>query len=174
VTLNWQAPRSNGGAAITDYVVQRSRDRTVWSTLDDGVSTARRFTVTGLTNGTRYWFRIAARNPVGTGASSRPVTATPRTVPAAPHHLTAAPKSRSVTLNWQAPRSNGGAAIADYVVQRSRDRTVWSTLDDGVSTARRFTVTGLINGTRYWFRIAARNPVGTGAWSRPVNAAPHA
>jgi hypothetical protein len=29
------------------------------------------------------------------------------------------------------------------------------------------------NGTRYWFRIAARNTAGLGAWCRSVTAVPH-
>jgi hypothetical protein len=171
--LNWSPPASDGGAAITDYVIQRSQNRTTWSTVRDGVSTARSHTVTGLRNGTRYWFRVAARNAAGLGAWSPPVAVTPRTVPTAPPTVTAAPASRSVTLRWSRPLSNGGTAITDYVIQKSRDRTTWRTVRDGVSTARSHTVTGLANGTRYWFRVAARNTAGLGAWSRSVTAVPH-
>ena len=66
VTLRWAAPLSTGGAPIVDYRIQRSANggRT-WRTVTDGVSTARRTTVGGLTNGHRYYFRVAARNRVG-------------------------------------------------------------------------------------------------------------
>jgi chitodextrinase len=171
--LNWSPPASDGGATISDYVIQRSQDRTTWSTVRDGVSTTRSHTVTGLTNGTRYWFRVAARNTAGRGAWSPLVAVTPRAVPTAPPAVTAAPASRSVTLRWSRPLSNGGAAIADYVIQRSPNRTTWSTVRDGVSTARSHTVTRLRNGTRYWFRVAARNSAGRGAWSSSVTAVPH-
>jgi hypothetical protein len=55
-------------------------------------------------------------------------------------------QSRSVTLRWVAPASNGGAPITDYVIQRFADRTTWRTVRDGVSTARRLTVSGSATG----------------------------
>jgi hypothetical protein len=56
--------------------VQYSTDDATWSTFAHG-TTATTATVTGLTNGTLYYFRVAAINAVGTGAYSVSVTATP-------------------------------------------------------------------------------------------------
>ena len=83
VTLTWAAPSSNGGAAISDYVVQvSSNNGATWRPFADGVSTATAATVTGLTNGVRYVFRVAAVNAAGTGAASVASAAiVPRTVP---------------------------------------------------------------------------------------------
>jgi hypothetical protein len=76
-SVTWTAPSSNGGAAITDYIVQFKRDNeSTWTTFADGTSTATSATVTGLSNGT-YVFRVAAVNSVGTGdysSASSPVT----------------------------------------------------------------------------------------------------
>ena len=44
--------------------------------------------MTGLTNGTRYYFRVLAHNAAGNSASSNVVNAIPRTVPSAPRTLT--------------------------------------------------------------------------------------
>ena len=69
VALTWQAPGDDGGSLITDYVVEYSADGGVtWAVFDDGVSVTPGATVTGLTNGTAYTFRVAALNDVGTGA----------------------------------------------------------------------------------------------------------
>ncbi|MEI6832806.1 MAG: fibronectin type III domain-containing protein, partial [bacterium] len=68
VSLTWSAPSSNGGATITDYVIQYSSNNgNTWTTFSDGISTNTNALVTGLTNGTAYVFRVAAENSTGTG-----------------------------------------------------------------------------------------------------------
>jgi subtilisin family serine protease len=174
VNLSWLAPATNGGAPITDYVIQWSATRgTPWSTVRDGVSAARRTTVGGLVNGRRYFFRVAARNQVGTGAWSNAPFAVPATTTSPPRSLAARGANRAVALTWTAPATSGGAAITDYVIQRSANGGAsWSTVRDGVSTARRTTVGGLTNGHRYHFRVAARNRAGVSGWSNVVAAVP--
>jgi hypothetical protein len=70
--LSWTAPTGViAQAPITDYVLQYSSNSgSTWTTFSDGTSTATSATVTGLTNGTAYTFRVAAVNGVGTGAYS--------------------------------------------------------------------------------------------------------
>jgi subtilisin family serine protease len=178
VKLSWTAPTSTGGAAITDYVIQRSVDGTAWVAVDDGLSPATSSTVGGLANGTTYSFRVAAVNSVGTGPWSTVVAATPVGTAAAPSGLSAAVApaaglgSGQVTLAWTAPTSTGGAPITDYLIERSADGTTWSAVDDGVSTATGFSIGNLDNGTTYSFRVAAVNAVGTGVWSDVVAATP--
>jgi hypothetical protein len=70
-TVSWTAPVDNGGYAITDYAVQfSSNSGSTWTTFADGTSTTTTATVTGLTNGTAYVFRVAAVNGAGTGPYS--------------------------------------------------------------------------------------------------------
>ena len=76
VELSWTAP-SPGGSPIVDYVVQYSTDGSNWTTFPDGTSAATTATVTGLSNGTLYYFRVAAVNDAATGEFSDAVTATP-------------------------------------------------------------------------------------------------
>jgi subtilisin family serine protease len=172
VMLSWAVPASNGGAPIVDYRIQRSANGGRWSTIADGVSSARRATVRWLTNGTRYDFRIAAKNRAGLGPWSRAVSAIPFTRPSVPRSLAATSANRSVTLSWTAPASNGGAPITDYRIQRSANGSGWTTIADGVSSARRATVSWLTNGTRYYFRVAAKNRAGLGPWTRAISAVP--
>ena len=71
VLLSWVAPTVLAQTPITDYTVQFSTNSgSTWTTFSDGTSTATSATVTGLTNGTGYVFRVAAVNGVGTGAYS--------------------------------------------------------------------------------------------------------
>lgn len=79
VTLLWNTPSFNGGASITDYIIEYklSSEPTVWTTFLDGTSTVTTTTVTGLTTGSSYDFRVSAVNAVGQGVPSGTVTATP-------------------------------------------------------------------------------------------------
>jgi hypothetical protein len=169
VRLTWRAPTSNGGASITDYVVQRAPySSTRWVTVNDGVRTATTFTVGGLSNGTRYKFRVSAKNAAGLGGSSNMASQTPRTVPSAPRDLRATPGYGRVTLAWSVPASNGGAAITRFVIQRSTTPTTgWVNLSTWTpATTRTFTATGLRNGVRHYFRVAAANAAGQGPGAR--------
>src|SRR5205823_338762 len=82
VALAWTAPASTGGAAISDYTIQFSSDGgSSWQTFTHTASTTPSATITGLTNGTLYTFRVAAVNAAGTGSFSSTATATPKTTP---------------------------------------------------------------------------------------------
>lgn len=74
VNLSWTAPH-DGGSPITKYEI--SVDSGAWTSV--GLVTSH--TVTGLTNGTTYTFKIRAVNSVGNGAESNAVSATPAAPP---------------------------------------------------------------------------------------------
>jgi hypothetical protein len=169
-------PLSNGGSAVTDYVIQRSPNGTSgWLTISDGVNTATAYTVTGLVNGSRYYFRVFARTAAAQSPASNVASAVPRTVPTAPRSPAAAPTNLSgqIRVTWVVPSSNGGAPITDYVIQRSPNGSSnWVSVSDGVSTATVATVTGLTNGIRSYFRVFARNAAGYSPASTVVSATP--
>ena len=168
VALTWTAPASDGGSALTDYNIQSSSDDgSTWSTFADGTSTTASTTVTGLTNGTSYVFRVRAVNANGAGsytAASSQVT--PATVPGTPTSLAGTAGNTTVALTWTAPASDGGSALTDYNIQSSSDDgSTWSTFADGTSTTTSTTVTGLTNGTSYIFRVRAVNAAGAGSYT---------
>ena len=163
--VNWAAPASNGGSAITDYVVQYSLNSVNWTTYSDGTSTSTSATVTGLSAGTTYYFRVAAVNSAGTGTYSAAAIATTWAVPGAPTIPSTFGGDGQITISWTAPASNGGATITDYIIQYSADTVNWTTFNDSVSTTTSATITGLTNGVTYYFRVAAVNSAGTGPYS---------
>jgi hypothetical protein len=71
VTLSWTGPTDDGGQPITDYVLEYSSNGgTSWSVFPHTASSATSLTVTGLTRGTSYTFRVSAVNAEGTGPAS--------------------------------------------------------------------------------------------------------
>jgi hypothetical protein len=68
--VSWSAPASNGGSAITSYTITPYIGSTAQTSLQVNNGSATSATVTGLTNGTAYTFKIAATNSVGTGSPS--------------------------------------------------------------------------------------------------------
>jgi hypothetical protein len=65
-TVSWLAPVSDGGSAITSYVIT-STPASPSVTVGGGFTSA---TVTGLTDGTSYTFTATATNAIGTGPPS--------------------------------------------------------------------------------------------------------
>jgi hypothetical protein len=78
--------------------------------------------------------------------------------------------SGEVLLSWSAPDSI--LPVTDYIVEYSTDDVNWTTFVDAVSAATTATVTGLMNSTLYYFRVAAVNNGGTGEFSDSVTATP--
>ena len=163
-TVTWTAPASNGGAAITGYVVTPYKGGFAQATQTFN-SAATTETVTGLTNGSSYTFKVAAINSVGTGAQSAASNSvTPATTPSAPTITAAVPANTTVAITWTAPASNGGSAITGYVVTPYIGGTAQAAQTFN-NTATTETATGLTNGTAYTFTVAAINAIGTGAQS---------
>ncbi|MDQ1686221.1 MAG: large repetitive protein, partial [Frankiaceae bacterium] len=172
VAVTWAAP-STGGSAITGYNLEWSSDSgSTWSAPLSSATTsaATSATVTGLTNGVAYVFRIAAVNVNGAGSFAAPSSAvTPAAVPAAPTSVTATRGDSSASVSWTAP-ANNGSAITTYEVRYSANNgTSWVSAGTAFSGSP-VTVTGLTNGTAYVFDVAARNAVGQGAFSTSSSA----
>ncbi|MFL6034592.1 MAG: fibronectin type III domain-containing protein, partial [Gaiellaceae bacterium] len=171
-TLNWTAPASTGGSAITGYKVYRgtaSGGETLLTTLGNVTS----WSDAGLTNGVPYYYKVTAVNAVGESLLSNEVSAVPAGAPGPPTLTAAAASSGSVALTWNAPSSNGGAGITGYRVYRgtaSGGEILRATL--GAVTS--WSDTGLANGTTYYYRVTALNSVGESSLSNELSAAPTA
>ncbi len=176
VTLSWSNP---GGDTIARYQVRSkvtdSDDSTytAWTDIDGSGADTTEHTVTGLTNGTEYTFKLRARNASGPGQEST-ATATPRAPPAAPEGLSATAGDGQVTLSWTNPGDN---TIRKYQYSTDGGGT-FNHMNGSSYTTTTHIVTGLSNGTAYTLALRAVNASGNGnpadadaipLWPAPAN-----
>jgi predicted phage tail protein len=174
VTLSWTAPASDGGSRVSGYLIYQGTSPGGENTtpVNGSLVTATSSTVTGLTNGTTYYFKVTAVNGVGEGRASSEVSAVPATVPGAPTGLTATRGNAQVILSWAAPALDGGSQVTGYDLYVGTTADLSGNAPVARVTGTVVTVTNLINGTRYYFRVAAVNRVGGGPASNEVSAVP--
>ena len=185
ILVSWSKPVENG-SPIVSYTLEVSdsgRDST-WS--DSGATldgNALSWTHTGLTGGTRKFYRLLATNLCDANDPSLEchslwsdtvsATTDPPGQAGPPTNVQATPDGdAAIDVMWDAPLDDGGTPITRYEVQWSADgSTNWSgagSTSDGETLT--FKNTGLTFGTTRYYRVAARNSRGLSEWS----AAPHA
>ncbi|MXW17846.1 MAG: hypothetical protein F4Z83_09920, partial [Gemmatimonadetes bacterium] len=176
IDLEWTAPDYDGGAEITGYRIEVSRDRgLVWRDLvEDTESTATTFPHEGLAPATTRFYRVSAINRVGAGEPSNEANATTdATVPNAPLRLTADAEDHSqIDLDWDIPDFDGGTPITGYRIEVSdNEGATWKALVlDTESLTTAYSHTGLEPATTRHYRVSAINEIGIGEPSNEANA----
>ena len=132
---------------------------------DSNCPTKTAYTVTGLTLGTEYKFKLRAVNATGDGAASESGAAKPvLPTPDKPTGLTATPKISSVDLAWTNPNNS---TITGWKYRQKMGNTwgSWTSIPLSHSGTTSYTVRSLTNDTTYRFKIRAVNGAGDGTES---------
>ena len=164
VTLSWDAV-----AGATSYNVYRDTASGAETLLQSGVTNAT-FVDSAVTNGTNYFYEVAAVNGAGPGAKSGEVSATPQVhPPSAPTNLTAtAVQPTQIDLAWV----DNSDSETGFVVECATD----SAFSTGLMTATvaanttGYSANGLADNATYWFRVRATNAGGASANSNVASA----
>ena len=172
LTLTWDAPAHDGGAAITGYRLRYKRDdATAYTNFRYISANARSHTITGLTNRTGYTVQVWAVNANGFGDTVSLSGLAPAVVPGQPRRLSAVAGDGRLVVGWQPPADDGGADITGYALRYKRDGATTDTNPyQSVYAIKAGThyhsIAGLTNGQGYTVQVWAFNAAGSGIANR--------
>jgi len=166
ITITWD---SVPGAAA--YKIFSTTTAGLYATALETVgSSVYSYDATGLTNGTTYYFVVKAANGGGDSDNSNEVSATPQVAaPGAPVLQSASAGDGYVNVSWI-----GVAGSTGYKVYASTTSGSYTTPPATTAAGLVYScdVTGLTNGTTYYFAVKATNPGGDSAYSNEISAMP--
>jgi fibronectin type 3 domain-containing protein len=146
----------------TNYVIQRSLNQTVWTTLSPSPalsSASTSYADTSVSAGTTYYYRLFSVDAAGTSAAAT-ATAT-LTFPAAPTLTATVASATSVNLAW-----NPVTGATSYIVASSPDGSTWTPISTQAGTS--YTNTALTADTAYYYEVTPLDATGGGPASNSV------
>ncbi|KAL4691026.1 hypothetical protein H8959_013987 [Pygathrix nigripes] len=165
--ITWDPPKDNGGAAINKYVVEMAEgsNGNKWEMIYSGAT--REHLCDRLNPGCFYRLRVYCISDGGQSAVSESLLVQTPAVPPGPclpPRLQGRPKAKEIQLRWGPPLVDGGSPISCYSVEMSpiekdEPREVYQ------GSEVECTVSSLLPGKTYSFRLRAANKMGFGPFS---------
>ena len=153
-TVSYTAPASNGGDAISSYTATSAPGNLTGSVSQAGSGS---ITVTGLTNGTAYTFKVKATNGAGTGAESAASNSVTATAPNSAPVITTQPQNTGALADQAATFTVVASGTAPLSYQWSKNGVTIS----GATSASYTTTAAVVgdNGAKY--QVLVTNPGGS-------------
>jgi hypothetical protein len=179
ITLTWTATGDNGSiGSATGYILKYSSVGQIsnvtwnsattysqsWVPLVSGATET--YVITGLTPDTTYWFAMKAYDEVSnygniSNSPSEKTSEIPTHPPSSPTDLTAMPGDSFVELTWNAPTSDGGSPITNYVIYRGTSSGSLVLLNQ-IGNVLSYNDSDVTNGITYFYSVSALNAIGEG------------
>lgn len=165
-SLSWKPPADDGGSPITNYILEKQDQANKQWIRCSAFIRSGHFEVFGLEPNHLYHFRVKAENQYGVGEpvqTDSPIKASfPFTVPDPPGKPTVVNIiNNKVSLTWDRPIRDGGSEILGYSIEfQDPSDGRWLIGSDHLVKGLSYTVTGLIEGKEYRFRVKAKNAAG--------------
>jgi len=169
ITLRWTAVES---ATAYEIWISTVNDSTSASKYGTDVVASLSATISGLNNGTTYYFWLKAKNNLGTSGFSPVASGIPSASTVKPPDPQTAPSiiagNRQFTVSWQAVEDTSVYEVWVGTTNTTQNATKRGDDVTGLSTV----ITGLNNGTTYYVWIKAKNNIGVSGFSLPATGKP--
>jgi fibronectin type 3 domain-containing protein len=154
VTLSWYDNAWNE----MGYAIERSDDGgATWNLLDQVGANIHGYVDSTAVVGQSYLYHVYAFND--TDQSGNCSAASISVTPATPGSLTAASiSSTRIDLSW-----NDVSGETGYILERSTNGTTWSQIATPAADSSSYSDTGVVAGTKYYYRLRATSSVGASA-----------
>ena len=109
--MNWSAPTYSGQSDLIGYYIYKSFNSGQETNFNQTSPTTTSYLDTLFVNNTVVYYEVAAINSIGLSPFTPEVNVTTVGIPLVPQQLTATAGNGNVTLNWEAPISDGGRLL---------------------------------------------------------------
>ena len=174
--VKWQKPEDDGGKPITAYQLEKfDKSQGRWVPVGRTSGNETEMDVRGLQEGHEYDFRVRAINEEG---ESEPLESEKSTIAKNPFDVPGKCGTpviedwdeKRVDLVWERPKSDGGAPIQGYIIEKKEKlSSSWTEILTTTTPEPKATVPDLREGNVYQFRVKAVNKAGPGEPSEPTN-----
>jgi YD repeat-containing protein len=159
IDLSWPAATDN--VAVSGYLVERCTGAGCGSFTQIASTAATSYSATGLTSGTSYSFRVRAYDAVpnyGAYSAVKSAVTADVTPPSAPASLSAtAASTTQINLTWPACSDNVG--VSGYQIEKCPGAECGNFALVATTASTSYSVTGLVSGHAYSFRVRAHDAV---------------
>ncbi len=174
-TLNWQASSDpDPGDAIT-YKVWWATNAAFTQGLDSASTAETSYELNNLPDDTRFWWKVRAQDTNTTGTWSTETWQFDVFIPETPiaFNLTGPVTGDTcwtgdTTLVWQASSDNDPGDVITYKVWWATNAAFTEGLDSASTSETTYTLNGLDDDTRYWWKVRAQDRYTNGTWSNQV------
>ncbi|XP_069753359.1 immunoglobulin superfamily member 22-like [Narcine bancroftii] len=167
ITITWTPPVQDGGAPVLGYIVERrKKGSNHWIPATKEPIQDTKFTADGLLEDMEYEFRVTAINRAGVGqpstASNTVMAKDPIRAPGKVKDIKVTDSTNSsISLAWEKPEM--GDEPQGYILEiRAEGAKEWTKCSKIPITSNNYTVGGLQERGKYFFRIRAVNEGGVG------------
>jgi fibronectin type 3 domain-containing protein len=148
IDLTW-----NPSAGATSYSVYRGTAPGAEGTTAVGTTTTNSFSNTGLTNGTGYYYTVAASNAAGASAKTAETNTVPSAAvvaPPVPFGVVVTPSAGQISLQWTYEENATSYQVYRGTTPGGEGATPLATV-----TSSSYTDTAVTSGTTYYYEIVA-------------------